>query len=352
MPASFLISLFLFISFFFFPIIFLFFFFNFFFFPTFFTTFFFFFFFFFCFFFFFTFFFYFIFFLFFSPPPPLLLKRDHETRRIARPPRPPPALPLAAQGQTDAACERALRPRNAAASSPSNAPKVSTPRFLPHAEWQTPASPLPEPTKRSSLTRQRPLAHPHHEHHRLPPDQRGPEKLFSARTGPGAPSRRRADQFVLHFPPRTRKRCSPKSIATPPMRASNGPPDFITQEIPQTLDPPLLQGVAPPQHRPDRRPPAGGRHPRRGSLGPHPAENPTSSSPFIDDAIQINHPDLSANIFTNPGEIAGNALTTTTMATQDDVHGWNFGASNNNPNPTSRTQSRHPNGRHRRRRRQ
>jgi subtilisin family serine protease len=48
----------------------------------------------------------------------------------------------------------------------------------------------------------------------------------------------------------------------------------------------------------------------------------------IDEGIDFNHEDLQANIWTNPGEIAGNGLDDDGNGCIDDVHGCNF---NNNP---------------------
>lgn len=44
----------------------------------------------------------------------------------------------------------------------------------------------------------------------------------------------------------------------------------------------------------------------------------------IDTGIDWTHPDLQANIYTNPGEIAGNGLDDDHNGFVDDVHGWNF----------------------------
>lgn len=44
----------------------------------------------------------------------------------------------------------------------------------------------------------------------------------------------------------------------------------------------------------------------------------------IDDGIQLNHTDLSANIWTNPDETAGNGLDDDSNGKIDDVNGWNF----------------------------
>lgn len=44
----------------------------------------------------------------------------------------------------------------------------------------------------------------------------------------------------------------------------------------------------------------------------------------IDSGIDINHEDLKDNIWTNPGEIAGNGIDDDKNGYVDDVHGWNF----------------------------
>ena len=44
----------------------------------------------------------------------------------------------------------------------------------------------------------------------------------------------------------------------------------------------------------------------------------------IDEGIDINHPDLAANIWTNPGEIPGNGIDDDGNGYVDDMHGWDF----------------------------
>ena len=44
----------------------------------------------------------------------------------------------------------------------------------------------------------------------------------------------------------------------------------------------------------------------------------------IDSGIDYTHPDLAANIWTNPGEIAGNGLDDDGNGYVDDVHGYDF----------------------------
>jgi subtilisin family serine protease len=45
---------------------------------------------------------------------------------------------------------------------------------------------------------------------------------------------------------------------------------------------------------------------------------------IVDSGIDITHPDLAANIWTNPGEIPGNGVDDDANGYIDDVHGWNF----------------------------
>ena len=50
----------------------------------------------------------------------------------------------------------------------------------------------------------------------------------------------------------------------------------------------------------------------------------------LDTGVQLNHPDLAANIWTNPGEIAGNGIDDDKSGVVDDVHGANmFDLTNN-----------------------
>ncbi len=45
---------------------------------------------------------------------------------------------------------------------------------------------------------------------------------------------------------------------------------------------------------------------------------------IIDEGIDYTHPDLAANIWTNPGEIAGNGIDDDIDGYIDDIHGWDF----------------------------
>jgi subtilisin family serine protease len=52
-----------------------------------------------------------------------------------------------------------------------------------------------------------------------------------------------------------------------------------------------------------------------------------------DDGVQLDHPDLAANIWTNPGEIPGNFFDDDGNGYDDDDRGWDFVADDNNPSP-------------------
>lgn len=51
----------------------------------------------------------------------------------------------------------------------------------------------------------------------------------------------------------------------------------------------------------------------------------------IDSGVDYNHPDLAANRWTNPGEIAGNGVDDDSNGFVDDVFGWDFVNNDNNP---------------------
>jgi thermitase len=50
---------------------------------------------------------------------------------------------------------------------------------------------------------------------------------------------------------------------------------------------------------------------------------------IVDTGIDFNHPDLAANIWVNPGEIAGNGLDDDGNGYKDDIRGWDFVNNNN-----------------------
>ena len=51
----------------------------------------------------------------------------------------------------------------------------------------------------------------------------------------------------------------------------------------------------------------------------------------LDSGIDYNHPDLASNIWTNPGEIAGNGIDDDGNGYLDDIRGWDFVNNDNNP---------------------
>jgi serine protease len=51
----------------------------------------------------------------------------------------------------------------------------------------------------------------------------------------------------------------------------------------------------------------------------------------IDTGVDLTHPDLRANLWTNPGEIAGNGRDDDGNGYTDDVHGWDFAGNDNDP---------------------
>lgn len=53
----------------------------------------------------------------------------------------------------------------------------------------------------------------------------------------------------------------------------------------------------------------------------------------IDSGVALTEPDLAANVWTNPGEIPGNGVDDDHNGFVDDVHGWDFFSSDNDPSP-------------------
>ena len=54
----------------------------------------------------------------------------------------------------------------------------------------------------------------------------------------------------------------------------------------------------------------------------------------LDSGVDLEHPDLKDNIWTNPGEIPGNGIDDDNNSFIDDVHGWDFISSDNDPEPS------------------
>lgn len=59
--------------------------------------------------------------------------------------------------------------------------------------------------------------------------------------------------------------------------------------------------------------------------------NPDAVVSILDTGIDLDHPELAANMWSNPGEIAGNGLDDDGNGFIDDVHGWDFSDNDNNP---------------------
>lgn len=52
---------------------------------------------------------------------------------------------------------------------------------------------------------------------------------------------------------------------------------------------------------------------------------------LIDTGVEMTHPDLTGQIWTNPGEVAGNGLDDDGNGYIDDLHGWDFASNDNDP---------------------
>ena len=53
----------------------------------------------------------------------------------------------------------------------------------------------------------------------------------------------------------------------------------------------------------------------------------------LDDGVQLTHPDLAPNLFSNPDEIPDNGIDDDNNGYVDDVNGWDFANKDNDPNP-------------------
>lgn len=63
--------------------------------------------------------------------------------------------------------------------------------------------------------------------------------------------------------------------------------------------------------------------------------DPTVLVGVIDTGVGVNHPDLAANIFTNPGEVPGDSIDNDQNGKIDDVHGYDFADNDADPTPTN-----------------
>lgn len=61
----------------------------------------------------------------------------------------------------------------------------------------------------------------------------------------------------------------------------------------------------------------------------------------LDTGLDMTHPDIAANVWMNPGEIAGNGIDDDGNGYIDDVHGWDFGELDNDPSDTVASCSGH-----------
>jgi subtilisin family serine protease len=61
----------------------------------------------------------------------------------------------------------------------------------------------------------------------------------------------------------------------------------------------------------------------------------------VDDGIALTHPDLAANLWVNPGEIAGNGKDDDGDGYTDDVNGWNFVDESNDVSPAASGEGRY-----------
>lgn len=66
----------------------------------------------------------------------------------------------------------------------------------------------------------------------------------------------------------------------------------------------------------------------------------------VDTGVDYKHPDLAANIWTNTKEIAGNGIDDDGNGYIDDIHGWDFGDKDNDPNDNDTSKKQYGHGTH------
>ena len=140
--------------------------------------------------------------------------------------------------------------------------------------------------------------------------RKGADPLAAARTLGRSPGIRRAEPNWLSFPDLT-----PNDPLLPDQWGLNN-----THQAHPVWDPP------PPQHR--------GLSGADGNVTQ--AWDVTQGTPdtvvaVIDTGVDLTHPDLSANLWVNPGEIAGNHIDDDDNGYVDDVNGWDFYAGDDSP---------------------
>jgi len=158
-----------------------------------------------------------------------------------------------------------------------------------------------------------------------------PRNYFGADWANARPVRGTTDQFILQLAGADAE----KILAETNRRAADprvawAQPNFLSQVLKQTNDP-----LFPSQWHLDNRG-ANGSLSNADVNAPQAWAYTTGSSniviALIDDGTQLDHPDLSANIFSNPGETL-NGLDDDHNGYVDDLHGWDFFRDDNDPSP-------------------
>jgi subtilisin family serine protease len=158
-----------------------------------------------------------------------------------------------------------------------------------------------------------------------------PRNYFGADWANARPMRGTTDQFILQL-----AGADAETILAETNRRAADPrvawaqPNFLSQVLKQTNDP-----LFPNQWHLDNRG-INGSLANADVTAPQAWAYTTGSSniviAIIDDGTQLDHPDLSANIFSNPGETL-NGLDDDNNGYVDDLHGWDFFSGDNDPSP-------------------